>query len=66
MVTAVPLELANSTELDPITPHPVICILQEQKDVTNKGASMRLGTWPTMLGDVASECFAVESEPVKR
>ncbi len=44
------LEAANSTEFDPATPHPVICILEEQKDVTEKGASMRLGTCPTVLG----------------
>lgn len=44
------LEKANSTEFDPKTPHPVICILEDQKDVTNKGASMRLGTWPTVIG----------------
>jgi len=41
---------ANSTEFDPETKDPVICILEDQKDVTNKGASMRLGTWPTVLG----------------
>jgi CTP synthase len=44
------LEHANSTEFDPKTPHPVICILEDQKDVTTKGASMRLGMWPTHLG----------------
>jgi len=44
------LEAANSTEFDPATPHPVIAILEEQKDVTEKGASMRLGTCPTILG----------------
>ncbi len=44
------LEGANSTEFDPETPHPVIYILEEQKDVTQKGASMRLGVWPTLLG----------------
>ncbi len=42
---------ANSTEFDPEGPHPVICILEEQKDVTNKGASMRLGVWPTHIGE---------------
>ncbi len=41
---------ANSTEFDPECEHPVICILEEQKDVTEKGASMRLGTCPTVLG----------------
>jgi CTP synthase len=44
------LEGANSTEFDPECPHPVICILEEQKDVTDKGASMRLGVCPTVLG----------------
>lgn len=44
------LEGANSTEFDPACVHPVICILDEQRDVTDKGASMRLGTCPTVLG----------------
>lgn len=44
------LEHANSTEFDRTTPHPVIHILEEQKDVTTKGASMRLGTCPAILG----------------
>ncbi|MBE06733.1 MAG: CTP synthetase [Verrucomicrobiaceae bacterium] len=39
------LEAANSTEFNQNTPHPVICLLDEQKSVTHKGASMRLGTW---------------------
>jgi CTP synthase len=43
------LENANSTEFDTETPHPVISILEEQKDVTDKGASMRLGTWLTKI-----------------
>jgi CTP synthase len=43
------LDHANSTEFDPQTPHPVIHILEEQRDVTTKGASMRLGTCPTIF-----------------
>ncbi len=43
------LDQANSTEFDPQTPHPVIHILEEQRDVTTKGASMRLGTCPTIF-----------------
>ncbi len=39
------LEGANSTEFDKNSPHPVVCLLEEQKDVTEKGHSMRLGTW---------------------
>ncbi len=34
---------ANSTEIDPHTPHPVICLLDEQQRVTDKGGTMRLG-----------------------
>ena len=37
------LENANSTEVDPKTPHPVIDLLPEQKDVSNIGGSLRLG-----------------------
>ncbi len=43
------LEGANSTEFDPSTPHPVICLLEEQREITEKGASMRLGCWPSKL-----------------
>ena len=40
---------ANSTEMDPDTPHPVIDILPEQKKVTEKGGTMRLGAYPAVL-----------------
>jgi CTP synthase len=40
---------ANSTEFDKKSPHPVIDLLEEQKDVTDKGASMRLGSWITKI-----------------
>lgn len=43
------LEGANSHEFDPDCRHPVICLLEEQKEVTRKGGSMRLGTWVTDL-----------------
>ena len=36
---------ANSTELNPETPHPVINLMEEQKNVTQKGGTMRLGAW---------------------
>jgi CTP synthase len=36
---------ANSTEFDQETPHPVIDILPEQKNVTQKGATMRRGAY---------------------
>jgi len=34
---------ANSTEIDPLTPHPVIDILPEQKNIDSLGGNMRLG-----------------------
>lgn len=37
------LKGANSTEFDTESPHPVICLLESQREVTDKGASMRLG-----------------------
>jgi CTP synthase len=43
------LEGANSTEFDPHPKHPVIDLLETQKEITGKGASMRLGTWPTKI-----------------
>ncbi len=40
---------ANSTEMDPDTPHPVIDILPEQKKVNEKGGTMRLGAYRAIL-----------------
>ena len=37
------LEKANTTEADPATPHPVIDMLPEQREVTDLGGTMRLG-----------------------
>ena len=34
---------ANSTEFDPTTQHPVIDLMNDQRDVTDKGGTMRLG-----------------------
>ena len=43
------LEKANSTEMDPDTPHPVIDILPEQKKIIEKGGTMRLGAYTALL-----------------
>jgi CTP synthase len=40
---------ANSTEFDPRTPDPVIDLMEEQKGVTKKGGTMRLGSYPCLL-----------------
>ncbi len=39
-------EGANSSELNPNTPYPVIDLLPEQKDIENMGGTMRLGLSP--------------------
>jgi len=36
---------ANSTEMNEKTPHPVVNLMEEQKTVTDKGGTMRLGAW---------------------
>ena len=53
------LERANSTEFDKDTPNPVICLLDEQKTITDKGGTMRLGAQPTRLaqGSRAAACY---------
>ncbi len=43
------LEGANSTEMDPDTPHPVIDILPEQRNIKEKGGTMRLGAYKAIL-----------------
>ena len=40
---------ANSTEFDRETSHPVICLLNEQRTITEKGGTMRLGSQPAQL-----------------
>ena len=43
------LAKAHSTEFDAATPHPVIAMLDEQRKVTKKGGTMRLGAQPCQL-----------------
>ncbi|MBU2946914.1 CTP synthase [Zobellia uliginosa] len=43
------LKDANSTEMDESSPNPVINLMEEQKTVTNKGGTMRLGAWDCEL-----------------
>ncbi|MBI3975602.1 MAG: CTP synthase, partial [Armatimonadetes bacterium] len=53
---------ANTTEVDPATPHPVIALLPEQQQVTEKGGTMRLGLYPCRLtpGGLAAAAYGVE------
>jgi CTP synthase len=50
---------ANSTEFDKESAEPVISLLEEQRGVRKKGASMRLGTWPTKIveGTLAEKIY---------
>jgi CTP synthase len=59
---ALHLDRADSTELDPQTPHPVIHLMEEQKKVMNMGGTMRLGAYPCVLkkGSVARKCYGKE------
>ena len=42
-------ENAESTEFNSQTPHPVINLMEDQKNVTHKGGTMRLGNWACQL-----------------
>lgn len=53
----VSLQDANSTEIDGNTRHPVICLLDEQYDITNLGGTMRLG---------ASDCVLSEGSRIRQ
>ena len=50
---------ANSTEFDENTTHPVIDLMDEQRGVTQKGGTMRLGAYPCVLkkGSLASKLY---------
>jgi len=45
------LDGANSTEFVPAPPHNVIDLLPEQRNITDKGGTMRLGLYPVILGE---------------
>jgi CTP synthase len=53
---------ANSSEFAPDTPHPVIDLLEEQAGVEEKGGTMRLGSYPTLLrrGSKSRACYGVD------
>ena len=50
---------ASSTEKDPDTTHPVICMMEEQKKTTIKGGTMRLGAYACVLkeGSLAASLY---------
>ncbi len=50
---------ANSTEFDEHTAHPVIDLMEEQRGITQKGGTMRLGAYPCVLrkGSLAARLY---------
>ena len=50
---------ANSTEFAPETTHPVIDLMAEQRNITDKGGTMRLGAYDCRLrhGSLAEKCY---------
>ena len=50
---------ASSSELDPTSPHPVVDLMPDQRGVTDKGATMRLGAYPCVLleGSRAADAY---------
>lgn len=54
---------AHSTEINPETPHPVIDIMEEQKAITDKGGTMRLGAYPCQIeeGSLAQEIYGTNN-----
>jgi CTP synthase len=54
---------ANSTEFDPSTPHPVIDLMDTQRDVVDMGGTMRLGAYYAVLTP-GTKVHAAYGEPV--
>ncbi len=57
------LKDANSTEMDSQTKHPVISIMEDQKNITDMGGTMRLGSWKCQLkkGSIAHKVYKQET-----
>ncbi|WP_262733160.1 CTP synthase [Gaetbulibacter sp. NE] len=53
------LKDANSTEMDEQTQYPVIDLMESQKDITDKGGTMRLGAWDCELinGSIVQQVY---------
>jgi len=59
------LEGANSFEMDPETKNPVISLMEEQKTITDKGGTMRLGAWSCDLKKDSIVSKVYKSETIK-
>ena len=52
----------NSTEFNPTTPHPVIDLMPDQRDISGLGGTMRLGSYPCHLvqGTIAARAYQTD------
>ncbi|EFH87114.1 CTP synthase [Ktedonobacter racemifer] len=57
------LKEANSSEFDPQTPNPVIDLMLTQRQVADKGGTMRLGNWVCCLTR-DTKAYAAYNEPI--
>jgi CTP synthase len=58
------LQRANSTEFDPDTSHPVIDLMESQRGVKDKGATMRLGAYPCRIVPKSQAARAYDKEEI--
>lgn len=58
------MQEANSTEMVVSTPYPVIDLMEDQKEVTDKGGTMRLGAYPCTLKKDSLAYHAYQSEDI--
>lgn len=57
------MEGANSTEFDSRSPYPVIDLMDEQRSITDKGGTMRLGSYECEIPP-DTRCFKIYGKPV--
>jgi CTP synthase len=59
------LKDSNSTEMDEDTSNPVISLMQDQKNITNMGGTMRLGSWDCELIENSRAMSIYNSKQIK-
>ena len=59
------LKDSNSTEMDENTSNPVISLMQDQKNITNMGGTMRLGSWDCELIENSKVMSIYNSKQIK-
>ena len=58
------LKGAQTTEIDKNTPHPVVCLMEEQEQVKDMGGTMRLGAYPCVLTQGTKAAAAYRAEKI--